>query len=170
MICYVATHKSSGRRYVGITNSTLSLRRSAHESHAKQEQDGTFFHQAIRTYGADGFSWKTVAEGNREIIGLLENALIHTWKTNFPEYGFNTKGGAEWIDRPPLTRQPEDYIDISVNVDALHMMNDLNAIVGWIERNHLGGGHCSDVREMCDRLLRRLDQIDPPNNLDVEDA
>ena len=79
MICYVATHSDSGRRYVGITNDSLSLRRSSHESHAKKEVDDTFFHKAIRAYSVDDFSWKVVAEGDEEVIRLLENALIHTW-------------------------------------------------------------------------------------------
>ena len=110
----------------------------------------------------DAFSWKMVAEGDEEVIRLLENALIHTWQTNFSEYGFNTKGGAEWIDQPPLTQRPYDYADISVNVGVLHMMNDLNGIISWVERNDPGGDCCSDLREMCCRLLKRLDQIDPP--------
>ena len=152
MICYVATHNDSGRRYVGITNDLLSLRRSSHESHAKKEVDDTFFHKAIRAYGVDDFSWKVVAEGDEEVIRLLENALIHTWQTNYPEQGFNSKGGAEWIDRPPLAQQPKDYSDVSVNVDVLHMMNDLNAIVSWVERNHPDGDCCSDLREMCRRV------------------
>ena len=76
MICYVATHNDSGRRYVGITNGSLSIRRSTHESHAKKEVDDTFFHQAIRAYGVDGFSWKVVAEGDEEVIRVLEKASI----------------------------------------------------------------------------------------------
>ena len=55
MICYVATHSDSGRRYVGITTGSLSLRRSTHESHAKQMVDDTFFHDAIRVYGCRRF-------------------------------------------------------------------------------------------------------------------
>ncbi len=163
MICYVATHNESGRRYVGITKGSLSLRRSTHESHAKKEVDNTFFHQAIRAYGADGFSWKVVAEGDEEVIRLLENALIHTWQTNWPDQGFNSKGGAEWIDQPPLTQPPEDYSDSPFgNVDVLYMMYSLDAIVSWVERNYPDGDRCSDLREMGDRLLKRLDRIDPP--------
>ena len=162
MICYVATHDDSGRRYVGITSGPLSLRRSTHETHARKEVDDAFFHKAIQAYGSDSFSWKVVAEGDEEVIRLLENALIHTWQTNYPEQGFNCQGGTGWIDYPPLTQQPEDYSDLSMNVNVLDMMNDLDAIVSWVERNHPEGERCSDLREMCHRLLKRLDQIDPP--------
>ena len=162
MICYVATHNDSGRRYVGITKGSLSIRRSTHESHAKKEVNDTFFHQAIRAYGIDGFSWKVVAEGDEEVIRVLKNALIHTWQTNDPQQGFNSKGGAEWIDRPPLTQRPEDdYSQFVGNVEVLDMMNDLNQIVSWVERNHPDGDRCSDLRAMCRRLLKRLDRIDP---------
>ena len=161
MVCYVATHKDSRRRYVGITNGSLSIRRSTHESHAKKEVDDTFFHQAIRAYGVDVFSWKVVARGDEKVIRVLENALIHTWQTNDPQQGFNSQGGAEWIDRPPLTQRPEDYSQCVGNVEVLDMMNDLNQIVSWVERNHPDGDRCSDLREMCGRLLKRLDQIDP---------
>ena len=41
------------------------------------------------------------------------------------------------------------------------MMNDLNQIVSWVARNHPDGDRCSDLREMCRRLLKRLDRIDP---------
>ena len=161
MICYVAAHNDSGGRYVGITNDSLSICRSTHESHAKKEADGTFFHQAIRAYGVDGFSWKVVAEGDKEVIRVLKNALIHTWQTNDPQQGFNSRGGAEWIDRPPLTQRPEDYSQFG-NVEVLHMMNDLNQIVSWVERNHPNDDRCSDLRKMCRRLQERLDRIDPP--------
>ena len=164
MLCYVATHDDSGRRYVGVTNGTLNLRRSSHESHAKKKVNDTFFHEAIRAYGTDAFSWKVVADGDEEVIRLLENALIHTWQTNDPEEGFNCVGGAEWIDQPPLTQQPVDYYSDSPfgNVRVLDMMNDLNSIVSWVERNHPDGDRCNDLREMCHRLQKRLDQIDPP--------
>lgn len=56
MICYVTTHKDSGRNYIGITNDLLSLRKSSHESHARKRADNTFFHMAIREYGVDSFS------------------------------------------------------------------------------------------------------------------
>ena len=74
---------------------------------------------------------------------------------------FNSRGGAEWIDRPPLTQRPEDYSQFG-NVEVLDMMNDLNQIVSWVERNHPDGNRCSDLREMCRRLQERLDRIDPP--------
>ena len=63
--------------------------------------------------------------------------------------------------RVPLTQRPEDYSQFVGNVEVLDMMNDLNQIVSWVEKNHPDGERCSDLREMCRRLLKRLDRIDP---------
>ena len=63
--------------------------------------------------------------------------------------------------RVPLTQRPEDYSQFVGNVEVLDMMNDLNQIVSWAEKNHPDGERCSDLREMCRRLLKRLDRIDP---------
>ena len=69
IICYVATHNDSGRRYVGITNNSLSLRRSSHESHAKKEVDDTFFHKAIRAYGVDDFLGRWLLRETKKLSG-----------------------------------------------------------------------------------------------------
>ena len=167
MICYVATHNDSGRKYIGITNDKLSLRKSTHESHARKGVDNTFFHLAIREFGADSFSWAVVAQGNKKVIGILENALIHTWRTNDPAHGFNTRGGNTWIDFPPLSQPPQDCADMYEefgDVRVLHMMNDLGSIISWIERNDPGGDRCRDLWELCRRLQNRLNLIDPDGN------
>jgi len=161
----VATHADGGRRYVGITNGSLSTRKSTHASHARTEKHPSFFHQAIRAYGVDSFSWKVVATGEETVIRLLENALIATYGTNDPKHGFNSKGGREWIDRPPLTEQPVDYSELhglfGGDVAILQMMNDLDRIVSWVERNHPNADRCIDLRGLGRRLITRLDQIDP---------
>ena len=39
MICYVATHNDSGKRYVGITKRGLKVRKSQHEKDAMSERN-----------------------------------------------------------------------------------------------------------------------------------
>ena len=165
MICYVATHHDSSRRYVGVSRNPLNIRRSEHESQARNGTTDAFFHEALRAYGADSFSWRVVAEGEEAVIRLLENALIHTWHTNDPDHGFNSVGGAAWVDRPPLTEKPEDFAEITSslglgNVEVLDMLNDLDAIVGWVERNQPGPERCEDLRTLGNRLINRLDHLD----------
>ena len=92
MICYVVQHNDTGRRYVGITKSTLSVRKSNHESQAKNGSHNSKFHSALRKFGDDAFSWELLAEGSERVMRLLERILIHEWETNGPG-GFNTDGG-----------------------------------------------------------------------------
>ena len=144
MICYVATHTDTGKRYVGISTRSLRTRKTAHESHAHAVADHSFFHQAIRAYGPGAFSWKVVATGDKDVIQVLENALIATYRTNDPDQGFNSRGGRE-----------------SGNVAALDMLAGLDRTVRWVERNQPDADRYGDLRELCRRLLERLDRIDP---------
>ena len=82
MLCYVATHTESGRQYVGITQNTLEIRRKQHEADAKRKTVTTPFHRALREYGKDAFTWRVVAEGDDEVIKLLEHVLIEELRTN----------------------------------------------------------------------------------------
>ena len=96
MICYVVvTHNDSGRRYVGITKSTLSIRKSDHESQAKNRSHNSKLHDALWEYGNDAFSWDLLAEGRERVMRLLERILIHEWETNGPG---GVKGGVH-VDR-----------------------------------------------------------------------
>lgn len=172
MICYVAAHHDSGRRYVGVTNGTLSARKSNHESHAKRGSHKSRLHDALREYGNGVFSWEVLAEGTERAIRLLERVLIHEWKTNDPAYGFNTDGGhygqirhqarkseAE-LFMPPLRGLDRDFWERDVEVAILDMMNDLNSIVSYCEKSPLSPERCSDLRQMCHRLLKRVDQLE----------
>ena len=99
------------------------------------------------------------------MIRVLENALIHTWQTNDPEHGFNSGGGAAWVDRPPLTEKPEDFAEIASslglgNPEVLDMMNDLNAIVRWVDRNDPGADLYNHLQEMGRRLTERIAQLE----------
>lgn len=159
MICYVATHHDSGRCYVGITKRSLNVRRSEHESHAKNKTFNGPFHAALRKYGEDAFTWKVVAEGEDEVIKLMEHALIENLGAN-QLGGFNAVGG---YDLPPVRDLEFDrgFEERQLDVQLLDMMNDLNSIIRYCERNLLPPERCDDIREMCHRLLKRVDQLDP---------
>ena len=92
MLCYVATHTESGRHYVGITQNTLEIRRKQHEADAKRNTVTAPFHGALREYGNEAFTWRVVAEGDAEVIKLLEHVLIEELGTNRLG-GFNAVGG-----------------------------------------------------------------------------
>lgn len=79
---------------------------------------------------------------------LLERVLIHEWKTNDPNHGFNTDGGhytqirhqarkseAE-LFMPPLRDFDREFWERDREVALLGMMNDLNFIVSYCEKSH----------------------------------
>lgn len=151
MICYVATHVESGKRYVGITKRTLNVRKRQHENYAKRGSTESRLYEAIRKYGNDAFNWEIVAEGRDEVIKLLERTLINTWDTNRYD-GFNTQGP----EVPPDVGELFPGHDWRISV--LDMLNDLNRIVSFCERHQI---ERSDVlRELGNRLSRRADELE----------
>ena len=172
MICYVVKHNDSCRRYVGITKSTLSVRKSNHESQAKSGSHNSKFHSALREYGSDAFSWELLAEGSERVMRLLERILIHEWETNGPG-GFNTGGGhvgqiryqvRELDDElygPPLRDLSEpSYDDRDREIAVLDMLNDLNSIVRYCEKYPISGDRFDHLRELGTRLLKRVDKME----------
>jgi predicted GIY-YIG superfamily endonuclease len=99
MICYLVTHESSGKQYVGISNRDLATRRAEHESHSASSTFNAKFHSALREYGKDTFTWKVVADGEEEGIKILERVLINKWRTLFPK-GFNSTNEASEFECP----------------------------------------------------------------------
>ena len=75
-LCYVATHRETGARYVGITRRTLAERKSQHERAAAADRTNGPFPEALRRCGPGAFTWQVVAEGEEQAIKLLEAALI----------------------------------------------------------------------------------------------
>lgn len=86
---YVVTNKVNGKQYVGMTEKTLSKRRSAHRA-AMQAGSHYKFHNALRKHGLDNFDWEVVAcAETRESGAAAEIDLIKQMR---PEYNL-TAGG-----------------------------------------------------------------------------
>ena len=151
MICYVATHVDSDRRYVGITKRTLKERKWQHENYAKRGRTDSRLYDAIRQYGTDAFAWEIVAEGREDVIKLLERTLINEWDTNRYD-GFNTQGP----EVPPDVGELYPGHDWAISV--MDMLNGLNSIVSFCENHWI---EKSDVlREMGGRLIKRADKLE----------
>ena len=157
MICYVATHNDSGKQYVGITKRGLKVRRSQHERDAANKRFDVPFHDALRKYGKDAFAWKVVAEGEDDVIKLLEHALIERLETNQLE-GFNAVGGC---DLPPVRdlEFERGFEEHQHHVRFLDMLNDLKSIVLYCEEHYSGDDHLENLRELGTRLLKRVDEL-----------
>ena len=155
--CYVATHIDSGRHYVGITKRSLNARKSEHESHAKNMHSDTPFHNALRKYGNDAFTWSVVAEGEDSVIRLMEHVLIEKWGTN-ELGGFNAIGG---LEVPPIKSDvPRMFEEHQRDVAVLDMLNDLSSIVRYCEENYIVSDRWKDIKELGARLVKRMNDLE----------
>lgn len=76
-IVYIATSRTTGKKYIGITRKSLAQRRRGHISTANSKPGAMRFARAIRKYGIDDFefvvssTWETFKEGCREEQRLI---------------------------------------------------------------------------------------------------
>lgn len=126
MICYMAVLNRSGEKYIGITNRELRIRKSEHETQAKNTTDNHLLHRAIRKYGKEEFTWFVLAKGGKAVIETLENVLIKHLKTLAP-YGFNSKD--EYYDDLPTDEELNFFEKMDTNTPDMDVINDLNSIL-----------------------------------------
>ena len=86
-LIYVATHKQSGRQYVGQTILKLEQRKYCH-IYAAKKKASIDFHKALLELGADSFEWSVLeAEVPRKQLTEKEESWIQ--KLNTINTGFN---------------------------------------------------------------------------------
>lgn len=165
MICYVATHRDSGRFYVGITKQGLKVRKSQHERDAMRESDqAPLFHRALKESGTDAFEWEIVAEGQDAVVKLLEPALIAALGSARPG-GFNSTG--LYAEAPVRDLGYEKFAEeLDAGTSQLHMLNDLSSIVRYCEEKpYMAPERLEDIRELGTRLVKCVDGIIKSQNL-----
>ena len=157
MICYVATHNDNGKRYVGITKRSLKARRSQHERDAANNRLDTPFHKALRQYGNDAFTWRVVAEGEDEVIKLLETALIAALGTA-KLGGFNATG--LYAEAPVRDLGYEEFAEgMDADVRFVYMLYDLDSIVRYCEEHYSGSTGLGKLTGLAMRLSERVDEL-----------
>jgi len=99
-VVYQATNTINGKRYIGVTATTLKARRSQHFAHAKARPWKQPFLRAIVKYGEPAFRWKVLERhANYENALAAEVRLIADLK---PEYNVAAGGrGIRGIKRSP---------------------------------------------------------------------
>jgi group I intron endonuclease len=88
-LIYIATHKNSGRAYVGQTAGGLLKRLKTH-LHASST---SYFSNALRQYGTDGFAFRVIPCPARH-LNEVETLLITALGSKAPA-GFNLTDGGE---------------------------------------------------------------------------
>jgi group I intron endonuclease len=91
---YVVINKINGKPYVGKTIGSLRKRRNGHESDARQGSR-LYFHNALRKYGFDAFSWHEICSGDVEKeLSQAEQSSIQFFSSLRPN-GYNLTTGGE---------------------------------------------------------------------------
>ena len=136
----------------------MKVRRSQHERDAANKPFDRPFYDTLRKYCKDAFTWKVVAEGEDEVIKLLEHALIERLGTN-QLGGFNAVGG---YALPPVRNLEFDrgFEKHQRDIRLLDMLNDLHSIVRYCEEHYSGSICLEELRELGTRLLKRVDELD----------
>ncbi len=94
MIIYKVTNKLNNKSYIGLTTRTLQERKLEHLRHLIDED--TYFHRAIKKYGAENFEWIIIdnsAQSNTE-LQYQEKYYIEKYNTLIPN-GYNMTIGGE---------------------------------------------------------------------------
>ena len=159
-LCYVATHRETGKRYVGFTRRTLAQRKNEHERDAEAGRADGPFHEALRLCGPEAFTWLAVAEGEAEVIKLLEAALIAAWGAARLG-GLNAVGG---LAEPPVRDWDFDRVaeERDRDVCLLDMFNDLEAVIRYVEEHSatLSGDSLDALRGLAARLLAAVSRAE----------
>lgn len=96
MIIYKATNKINGKIYIGQTRKTLKQRIKSHLWDA-DNKSGFHFHNAIRKYGIDNFTWETIFKCS-SIEELEEKEKYFILKFDSYKSGYNMTTGGEGCD------------------------------------------------------------------------
>jgi group I intron endonuclease len=92
MFIYKFTHLESNRSYIGQTIQDPNRRRLEHISDSRYTDKTYHFHNAIKKYGIDAFSFEVIATAkNLDELNSLEESYIQ--KFNSIDNGFNIRNG-----------------------------------------------------------------------------
>ena len=96
---YLVTNNANGKQYVGQTTLSLATRWRLHVSAAKKPT--SYFHNAIRKYGALSFSYRELAQATTaDDLNTLEKRYIEELKTR--QTGYNLAAGGQNINHQKM--------------------------------------------------------------------
>jgi group I intron endonuclease len=95
MFIYKAVSKTTGKVYIGQTAQTLQERINQHNSHAYGHQYNYHFHNAIRKYGPEDFTYEIIEDSIKSTKVLNEREKY--WIAYYDSYynGYNSTLGGE---------------------------------------------------------------------------
>lgn len=95
MFIYKATSATTGKVYIGQSSQTLQERINQHNSHALNHQYNYHFHNAIKKYGVDDFTYEIIEDGIKTIEELNQREKF--WIAEYDSYyeGYNSTLGGD---------------------------------------------------------------------------
>lgn len=96
-LIYKATNIINTKVYIGYTSLGLEKRKRSHKLETNNPKfHNTFFKNALRKYGIDGFIWEELFYcPSKEIVLEMEKIFIKDYKANNKGYGYNSSAGGE---------------------------------------------------------------------------
>jgi group I intron endonuclease len=94
MHIYKFTHKESGKSYIGQTVQDPNRRRLEHISDSKHSTKTYHFHNALRKYGIDAFTFEIIAEATTLVeLNNLEELFVEKFDCYQNGYNIRKAGG-----------------------------------------------------------------------------
>lgn len=90
---YKVTNQVNGKSYIGYSSDWKSRKRM-HKHNANTKKQNYIFHNAIRKYGFESFSWEILyqSKDKNHTLEEMEDLFINEYNTASPN-GYNMKGG-----------------------------------------------------------------------------
>ena len=160
MFIYKATSATTGKVYIGQTTQTLQERINQHNSHAYGHQYNYHFHNAIRKYGAEDFTYEIIEDGikSAEMLNERERYWISYYNSYYDGYN-STMGGDGAVRRDDelivkLFKEGHTTQEIceitGYNRQTVYKSYDVN---GLAEENNARKGE--QTRERCSRAVEQ---------------
>jgi len=102
---YIIKSKTSGKSYIGQTNTTAEKRWKKHLTELRRREGCRALYSAIKKYGENDFEVITLKSGDftREELNVLEQKYIKEQKTLSP-FGYNLTTGGDYNEISDETR------------------------------------------------------------------
>lgn len=125
-LVYKVTNQETGETYIGATTKSIEERKADHLQKANKGI-GSYFQEAIGTYGPNAFIWEQIDTAN-SINELAEKEKQYILKYNSNKNGYNSDSGGGFKKRVYM-------YDSNANWLATHMcLNDIEEVFGFDKR------------------------------------
>ena len=125
LLVYVATNKVNNKKYVGMTTQGLKARKTRHLFDARRGSQ-CHFHNAIRKYGEEAFSWEVVYLGET-VEELFEKEIELIAELDTYKNGYNMTLGGEGSNGSSGAGKGEIHWNTNLtDDDALEIINLLH--------------------------------------------